>query len=88
MILDKLLEKKDLSIYIDKRIAHLERMKKKAMSEKSNVPLKKRPATLERFNGKIQELKYLKKHINDVKSQAKRFWREEAWRSEMDDDNI
>lgn len=79
------MEKKDLLIYIDKRIEHLERQKEKVLP---NIPMKKRDTTWERFNGRILELRYLKKHVNDVKSQAKRFWREEAWRTVKNQEEV
>lgn len=70
-ILDKLMEKKDLLIYIDCRIKHLEGEKKKMLS--SSLP-ELRDLMNERFRGRIMELQYLKKHTHDVKDQAKRYW--------------
>lgn len=71
MILDKLLEKKDLLIYIDKRIEHLEKQREKLL--KSHIP-ELRERMVERFRGRIMELKYLKKHVVDMKDTAKRYW--------------
>lgn len=71
MILDKLLEKKDLLIYIDKRIEHLEKQKERILGTHSS---KKREGVRERFYGRIIELQYLKKHIVDIKDTAKRYW--------------
>jgi len=72
MILDKLLEKKDLLIYIDTRIKYLRRQKRKALE---SAPPKKRAILFERFHGRIMELQYLKKHVSNLKDTAKRYWR-------------
>lgn len=72
-ILDKLMEKKDLLIYIDCRIKHLEGEREKLLS--SRLP-ELRDLMNERFRGRIMELQYLKKHIEDLKDQAKKYWRD------------
>lgn len=81
MILDKLLEKKDLLIYIDCRIVHLKKQKRNMMaSTRAQI----RESTEQRFQGRILELQYLKKHIVDLKDTAKRYWSDCA-RKERED---
>jgi len=71
MILDKLVEKKDLVIYIDQRIEHLRTQKRRAIL----LEPKNRAKAIRQLKGRIFELQYLKKHINDIKDTGKRFWR-------------
>jgi hypothetical protein len=52
-ILDKLMEKKDLAIYIDFRIEFLNSIK---TDEIMKLPEKERGLVQERFNGRIVEL--------------------------------
>ena len=70
-ILDKLMEKKDLLIYIDCRTKYLRGEREKLM--KSSLP-RVRDELSEGIYGRILELKYLKKHIDDIKDQSKRYW--------------
>lgn len=74
MILDKLLEKKDLTIYIDMRIAILSVTRSKLMK---TIPEKERAMLSERFNGRILELCKMKEVIamNTIKEVCKRYWR-------------
>jgi len=74
MILDKLLEKKDLEIYIDTRI-------KKLLSIKiTQFPEKQRGKISERIKGRISELRELKKIIlqSRLKDMSKAYWRESS----------
>ena len=74
MILDKLLEKKDLEIYIDTRI-------KKLLSIKiTQFPEKQRGKISERIKGRISELRELKKIIRQsrLKAMSKAYWRESS----------
>ena len=80
MILDKLLEKKDLFIYIDKRIEHLERQRDEKMK---TCHIRKRAILRERYRGRILELVLLKQNIIDVKKAAKTYWKEST---KYDDD--
>ena len=73
-ILDLLMEKKDIYIYIDCRIAYLEY--RKLIEIKHQKP-KKRELINERFNGRIRELKLLKKLIKSglMKYESKKLWK-------------
>ena len=74
MILDKLLEKKDLEIYIDTRI-------KKLLSIKiTQFPEKQRGKISERIKGRISELREIKKIIlqSRLKDMSKAYWRESS----------
>ena len=71
MILDRLLEKKDLQIYIDNRI---ECLIDEIFVKMNNAPEHKRNDIRIRLKGRIAELRYQKKHIHDMKAQAKRYW--------------
>ena len=79
MILDKLLEKKDLEIYIDTRI-------KKLLSIKiTQFPEKQRGKISERIKGRISELRELKKIIlqSRLKDMSKAYWRESSKDGEL-----
>jgi len=71
MILDKLLEKKDLRTYIINRIKWLENEKKKVMK---NLPKPQREKIWERFNGRILELECLMENIHTIKDMSKHFF--------------
>lgn len=73
MILEQLMEKKDLYIYIDLRIEQLTKEKQKIMK---NTPDKKKEAMWLKFNGRISELINLKQLIkkNELKSKSKYLW--------------
>jgi len=74
MILDKLLEKKDVEIYIDVRIKRLLSIKI------TQFPEKQRGKISERMKGRISELRELKKIIRQsrLKDMSKLYWRESA----------
>lgn len=74
MILDKLLEKKDLEIYIDMRIKRLLSIKITQFSEKQ------RGKITERIKGRIAELRELKKVIKQskLKDMSKLYWKDAA----------
>ena len=79
MILDKLLEKKDLEIYIDTRI-------KKLLSIKiTQFPEKQRGKISERVKGRVSELRELKKIIRQsrLKDMSKAYWRESSKDGEL-----
>ena len=71
MILDKLLEKKDMLIYIDKRIEYLRNERNKLIP---TLRPRKRGLITERFKGRILELQLLKHNINNIKDSAKWYW--------------
>ena len=74
MILEQLMEKKDLFIYIDLRINQLKDVRKKAVE----VTKEKRKAIIyERFSGRIRELIDLKELIksNQIKDKSKYLWK-------------
>lgn len=72
MILDKLLEKKDLEIYILLRIKNLRKI------DLTKFPKSKREKIAERIKGKISELKKLRLIIKQVKLKEmdKMYWEE------------
>ncbi len=72
-ILDKLIEKKDLSIYIDFRIEYLNSIK---TDEIMSRPEKERGLIQERFNGRILELEKLKDLLcqNKIKDMGKTYF--------------
>lgn len=72
MELEKLLEKKDVRIYIAERIIHLQKQKRIAIKK---AKPKDRAMISERFRGKILELAYFNKHIDILKKTAKRYWK-------------
>ncbi len=73
MILEQLMEKKDLLIYIDLRIRQLKEQRNKTINETEN---KKKAMIWERFNGRILELMNIKDliHNNGIKSKCKYLW--------------
>jgi hypothetical protein len=73
-ILDQLLEKKDLTAFIEFRIQELEIQRKKTILK---VKEKKRGIIHERFMGRIAELEYLRKQIcrGTLKQAAKKMYR-------------
>lgn len=75
MILDKLMETKDLRIYIDLRIKHL---KNREMKQKRilSIPKEHRNNLAQREFGRIRELQKLKSLIKHLKDESKRYWRE------------
>ena len=73
-ILDKLMEKKDLDIYINLRIDYLNSTK---TDEIMNRPEKERGLIQERFDGRIRELHKLKTLLaqNKIKDMGKEYFR-------------
>lgn len=76
-ILEKLLEKKDLDIYLVTRWNALKRM---ADAEIRKAPVKNRQLVRGRFEGRMLELKMLRKLLkqNLIKDVAKKNWRPEG----------
>jgi len=76
MILEQLMEKKDMLIYIDCRIKHLERMVKGI----NKFPERQRHKIKMRFEGRMKELQQLKSVLstNKLKKHAKKYWQEVA----------
>jgi len=75
MILDKLMEVKDLKAFIKYRIQHLEKQKKNI----NKIEEKKREKVVKQINGRIKELRFLRKLIwkkNLIKEESKSYWRE------------
>lgn len=74
-ILDKLLEKKDLRIYLDGRIAELRNKQHKAVT--SEAP-EDREKVRQRFKGRIKELKRLRQITarGELKQESKRVYEE------------
>lgn len=74
MILDKLMEKKDLKTYIINRIEFLGQEKE---SEILKAPEAERGFLLERFMGRIIELKKLKESLGKdlIKEDSKKYYR-------------
>ena len=72
MILDKLMEKKDLKIYIDTRKKHLLKLVSKKELEK--LPEKQRQAQVWRVNGRVLELTKLGQDMDRLKDASKRYW--------------
>lgn len=72
MILDKLVEKKDIILYINFR---MEKLSKEFDINK--YPIKERESQVERLNGRIKELKKLKDVINrnELKTKSKSMYR-------------
>ena len=71
VILDKLMEKKDLFIYIDLRIKHLAKNKSHLEVNPAH-----RENVAQRVKGRIKELRRLKKVIEDIKKMDKKYWKE------------
>lgn len=74
MILDKLIEKKDIEIYIDNRIIFLE---KETIVEILKQKPEKRQIIKERFKGRINELKKLDTVIkqDNLKVDSKKYYK-------------
>lgn len=74
MILDKLIEKKDIEIYIDNRIIFLE---KETIVEVLKQKPEKRQIIKERFRGRIDELKKLDTVIkqDNLKVDSKKYYK-------------
>ena len=76
VLLEQLMEIKDLEIYIDLRIKHL------LITEKdiTKFPEYQRESIKERMKGRIKELQQLKKLISTrkLKEADKRYWQEAA----------
>jgi len=74
MILDELIEKKDILIYIDMRSKVLDQEIKKELE--ITIP-KNREKILQRYVGRKKELKLLRGVVHDgnVKEQGKVYWR-------------
>lgn len=74
MILDKLIEKKDIEIYIDNRIIFLE---KETIVEVLKQKPEKRQIIKERFKGRIDELKKLDTVIkqDNLKVDSKKYYK-------------
>lgn len=72
-ILSKLLEKKDVDIYIDLRIKHL------LSKDIKSIPAEYRENFAKRREGRIAELTKLKSLINGgkLKEWSKRYWKEQ-----------
>lgn len=75
MILDKLLEKKDLLAYIDFRLEFLSSILE---SELSKVPTSDREFIRQRFIGRKEELKMIQKLIaqDKIKTMSKKYFEE------------
>ena len=70
MILDKLIEKKDLMLFLNLREEYLRKQ------DITKVPPKFRNNVTERLKGRVAEIRYLKKVIHDLKNVDKRYWKE------------
>jgi hypothetical protein len=71
MILDKLLEKKDLVVYLKLRIKECQ----KHMREIKKFPYRERGLIKKSFEGRVKELDLLIKNINNIKDEGKNLWR-------------
>jgi len=74
MILDKLIEKKDLTTFLSLRIEHLKQEQK--MVVRSCNPQKREKAFM-KLSHRIEEAEYLRRliNINFVKQKSKTYWR-------------
>ena len=70
MILDKLIEKKDLMLFLRLREEYLRKQ------DINKVPPKFRNDVIERLKGRVAELAYLRKVLNNLKDVDKRYWKE------------
>lgn len=70
MILDKLMEKKDLLTFIKSRVKKL----KIAKGRTRKIPEIKRYLAFKQIDGRIKELEYIKKNINKLKEISKKNW--------------
>lgn len=75
MILDKLIERKDLKIYIDYRIKHLLKVLRKDLEI---APLAHRESLKRNLSARIEELKTLRGIVSNkrIREYGKRYWRE------------
>jgi len=73
MILEQLIERKDLIIFCDMRIMQLENQLERSIKNENN---KRKEAIRQRFHGRIKELKYVKKLImqKQIKKRSKQLW--------------
>ena len=71
MILDKLIEKKDLKAYINLRIKTLRIEYHKAMSYSDR---RKREFIRRQLRGRILELRQLLKNLDIIKTESKKLW--------------
>jgi len=71
MILDKLLEKKDLQVYIDVRIRQLLRNRKDILKLKPD----NRQDFIIKLDARIAELTFLKGRINQLKEYSIKNWK-------------
>lgn len=72
MILENLIEKKDIMAYVDFRIKHL-------ILEREKVPYlkiqdKRKEITIKKLDGRIAELELIKKDINKLKDMSKYYY--------------
>ena len=74
MILDKLMEKKDVLLFLVGRVAILQDEKKKAAGIKN---VDRREVAIKQIQGRILEVGYMKKVIeaDSVRMQSKAFWK-------------
>lgn len=74
MILDKLIEKKDIQAYLVGRIAHLQTERKKAGSIKNT---KKREVAARQIQGRIKECQNLRMILDNsqVKTLSRKLWK-------------
>ena len=85
MILEKLMEKKDLLAYLVARVTVLKLEQKKAAKIKNVL---KREVAIRQIQGRVSECQYLRKltEQNTVKSMSKEYWKRAAirtvWRQE------
>lgn len=72
-ILDKLMEKKDLKLYIDFRIEYLGKILRQTILE---TPKKDREKIKQRFVGRLLELKKLSEELNqnNIKNKSVFYW--------------
>lgn len=75
MVLEKLIEKKDVNLYLQYRCKELEKRKK----EVESFPEQKREQIIKKFDGKITELKRLRSVMSEgkLKEECKRMWKNE-----------
>lgn len=78
-ILNELVEKKDLSVYIQERIKQLERTRRDTVKSKD---LKHRQTTINKMNARIVELKKLQAVLsnNEVRKMSIKYWRDNVRR--------
>jgi len=71
MILDQLIEKKDLNTYILVRIRMLQKSKKDQLKLKDKQKIH---SAIKQLDGRIAELRQLKKSIHSLKELSKEGW--------------